>query len=78
MYNLMKDSSNYSETTRSLWFYCKEEAVNFDNDIANTNNFKSFKYKANLLGNTVAQPGPNAANGILKNATICQQCAIKI
>ena len=35
-----------------------------------TNNFKSFKYKAKLLGNTVAQPAPNAANRILRNATI--------
>ena len=26
-------------------------------------------YKAKLLGNTVAQPAPNQANGILKNAT---------
>ena len=31
---------------------------------------KSFKYKAKLLGNTAAQPAPNAANGIMKNATI--------
>ena len=27
-------------------------------------------YKAKLLGNTVAQPTPNQANGIQKNATI--------
>ena len=39
-------------------------------NIANTNNFKSFKYKAKLLQNTVAQPAPNAANGTLRNATI--------
>ena len=31
---------------------------------------KSFKYKAKLLENTAAQPAPNAANGIFKNATI--------
>ena len=29
-----------------------------------------------LLGNTVAQPDPNAANGILKKCNNC--CAIKI
>ena len=69
-YNLIEYSSNYSETTGSLWFYSKNEATNFDADIANTDNFKSFKYKAKLLGNTVAQPGANAANGILRNATI--------
>ena len=36
----------------------------------NTNDFKSFKYKAKLLGNTVAQSALNQANGILKNAAI--------
>ena len=39
-------------------------------DITNTDNFKYFNYKAKLLGNTAAQSAPNAANGILKNATI--------
>ena len=39
-------------------------------DIVNDNNFKSFKYKAKLLSNTAAQPAPNAANRILKNAII--------
>ena len=43
---------------------------NFDADIANNNNFKSFKYKAKLLGNTKAQPNLHQANGILKNGII--------
>ena len=59
MHNLIEYSSNYSET--SLWFYSKDEAANFNDDIANTNNFKSFKYKAKLLRNTVPLPAPNAA-----------------
>ena len=67
MYNLIEYSSNYSETTGSLWFYSKDET---SNDIANADNFKSFKYQAKLLGNTAVQPAPNAANGILKNAKI--------
>ena len=33
------------------------------------NNFKSFEYKAKSLGNTESQTA-NAADGILKNATI--------
>ena len=41
----------------------------FNADIVNENNFKSFKYKATLLANTVAE-ADNAANGIPKNATI--------
>ena len=70
MYNLTEYSPNYSETTASFWFYSKDEETNFNADIANTNNFKSFKYKAKLLENTVYQPAPNQANGILKCATI--------
>ena len=38
--NLTEYSSNYSETTGSLWFYLKDEANNFNADIANNNNFK--------------------------------------
>ena len=38
MYNLIKYSSNYSGTTRSLWFYLKDEETNFNADIANNNN----------------------------------------
>ena len=75
MHNLMKYSSNYSETTGSLWFYSKDEATDFNAYIANVNNFKSFKYKPKLLGNTVAQ-AENAANGILKKCNNC--CAIEI
>ena len=66
MYNLIEYSSNYSETTGSLWFYSKDEATDFNADIANDNTFKSFKYKARLLGNTEAD-NPNL---ILKGATI--------
>ena len=75
IYNLIEYSSNYSETTGSLWFYSKDEATNFDADIVNTDDFKSFKYKAKLLGHTAAQ-ADNAANGILKKCNNC--CAIKI
>ena len=66
MYNVIKHSSNYSETTESLWFYSKNESINFNADIANDNNFKSFKYWAKLLGNKVG----NGAHEILRNATI--------
>ena len=33
MYNLIEYSSNYSETTGSLWFYSKDEATNLNNYI---------------------------------------------
>ena len=46
MCNLIEYSSNYSEARGSLWFYSKDEAIDFNADTANTVNFKSFKYKA--------------------------------
>ena len=45
MYNLIEYSSNFSETTGSLWFYPKSEATNFNAYVAN-NNFISFEDKA--------------------------------
>ena len=54
VYNLTEYSSNCSETTGSLWFYSKDEATDFNADIGNDNNFKSFNYKAKLLENTFA------------------------
>ena len=53
MYNIIEHSSNYSETTGSLWFYSKDKAINFNADVAN-NNFKSLECKTKLLGNTEA------------------------
>ena len=66
MYNLIEYSSSYSETTGRLRFYSKHEATNFNADIANDNNFKSFMYQAKLLENNEA----DGDNAILKNATI--------
>ena len=47
MYNLIKYSSNFSETTGSLWFHSKD--FDFHADIANNNNFKHFEYKTKLF-----------------------------
>ena len=66
VYNLIEYSLKTSKTRGSLWFYSDDEPTHFNVDIANTDDFKSFKYKAKLLGNTAA----NGANGILRNATI--------
>ena len=65
-YNLIEYSSSYSETTGRLGFYSKNEATNFNVDIANNNNLKSFEYKPKLLGKSEA----DGNDGILKNATI--------
>ena len=50
MYNLLEYSSNYSKTTESSWLYSKDEATNFNNDTENSDEFRSFKYKAKFLG----------------------------
>ena len=44
----------------------RDEATNFNADIANTDQFKFFKYKVNLSENADA----GGADAILKNATI--------
>ena len=46
MYNLLEYDLNYSETTGSLSFYSKVEGTNFNANIKDNNNFKSFKYEA--------------------------------
>ena len=66
MYNLLKYSQDYSMKSGSLWFYSKDESTNFNADIANYDNFESFKHKAKLLENKIA----DGANGILRNAAI--------
>ena len=67
MYNLLEYSSNYSDETGSLCFYSKDEANNFNADIADDNAFKSFSYKVKLLGNTSA----DGVNEILQQNNCC-------
>ena len=44
-------SDNYSDTSESLWQFKRDEII--DNaDVTSDNNAPSFKYKANLIGNT--------------------------
>ena len=42
MYNLTECSSDYFDATGSLWFYSEDGATNFNADVADGNNFKSF------------------------------------
>ena len=54
MDNLIEYISNFSKRTGSLGFNSKNEATNFNDNIANIDHFKSFKYKINSLENTEA------------------------
>ena len=51
MYNLIEYSGNYSDTSGSLWDFKRDEIVN-NADVTNDDNAPSFKYKANIIGNT--------------------------
>ena len=51
MYNLIEYSDNYSDTSGNLWQFATDEIIN-NTDVTNDNNAFSFKYKANLIGNT--------------------------
>ena len=55
MYNLIEYSDNYSDTTGSLWQFRRDE-IEEDADLT-INNASSFKYKANLIGDTDADGG---------------------
>ena len=53
MYNLIKYSDNYSDTSGSLWGFKREEIDNNAN-VTNDDNAPPFKYKASLITNTEA------------------------
>ena len=64
--NLLEYSLNYSDMKDTLQFYSKDEEVDFNGNIVTNKNFKLFKCRTGLMGNTVA----DGANGILKNSNI--------
>ena len=61
MYNLIEYSDNYSDTSVSLWQFKRDEIINIEN-LTNDNNTSSFKYKANIIGNTEAN---GTKNGVI-------------
>ena len=52
MYNLLEYRDNYSDASGSLWNFRRDE-IEEDADLT-IDNASSFKYKANLIGDTVA------------------------
>ena len=59
MYNLIKYSDNYSDTSGRLW-QCKRDEVSANNADLTINNSQSFTYKAALLGKTAYHNGGEA------------------
>ena len=54
-YNLIEYSDNYSDTSGSLWQFKRDELNVTDiNTVLTNNNAPSFKCKASIIGNTVA------------------------
>ena len=62
MYNLIEYSDNYSDTSGSLCNFKRDEVIN-NADVTNDDNVPSFKYKANTIGNIVAD-GRNKEKGV--------------
>ena len=56
VYNLIEYSDNYSDTSRSLWQFKRDE-VPASNANLTINNSQSFKYKAALLEKTADAVG---------------------
>ena len=52
MYDLIEYSDNYSDISGRLWQFKRNEIIGNIN--LTNNNSSSFKYKSNLIGNTVA------------------------
>ena len=68
MYNLIEYSDNYSDTSGSLWQFKRDELnVNNINTALSNDNAPSFKYKASIIGNTVAD-GANSKKDDVKLA----------
>ena len=61
VYNLIEYSDNYSDTSGSLWNFKRDEIIN-NADVTNDDNAPSFKYKANLIGNTENNGRKNGVN----------------
>ena len=67
MYNLIKYSDNYSDTSGSLWQFKRDEVPANNADLT-IDNSQSFKYKAALLGKTTNAVANT--NNSVKNAKI--------
>ena len=68
MYNLIEYSDNYSDTSTRLWQFKRDETPANNADLT-INNFRTFKYKAALVGKAADAHNDNT-NSSVKNAKI--------
>ena len=61
MYILIEYSNSCSDTSGSLWQFKRDE---INNNITNDDNAPSFKYKANVIGDTVADGANRRKEGV--------------
>ena len=52
IYNLVEYSDNFCDTSGSLWDF-KGDKIDNNANVINDDNAPSFKYKTNLIGNTI-------------------------
>ena len=63
MYSLIEYSDNYFDNSGSLWQFKRDEIIN-NADLTNDDNAPPFKYKANLIGDTVADRANRKKEGV--------------
>ena len=63
MYSLIEYSDNYFDNSGSLWQFKRDEIIN-NADLTHDDNAPPFKYKANLIGDTVADRANRKKEGV--------------
>ena len=64
MYNLIKYSDNYSDSSENLWEFKRDDVVS-NTDVTNNNNAPSFKYKASLFSDSEANGTKNGVKMVV-------------
>ena len=65
MYNMIEYSDNYSNACSTLWQFKRDELnVNDINTVLTNDNSPSFKSKASIIGNTVADGANSEKEGV--------------
>ena len=77
MYNLIKYSDNYSDTSGSLWGFKIDEVIN-NADVTNDNHAPSFKYKTIIIDNIKADGTKNGVKIALPLKYLSNFCKVEL